>query len=191
MFREQFLVNLISIYQGKIHFSTRKCLLTNLSQLKTRKHCSRYQPPACQPYMLHNEQVWTCPGIRVWWGPFWINSNMSEGESLSGDVQYIMGNGHMGPPCGQTERQTRLKTLLSPLRPTNTPAHIDQHTILSVKVMYFLNDWISPLVKFTYISFTSILEGWRWQREHNRNIVRQPARFVLVLVVDSSSSPFN
>ena len=33
--------------------------------------------------------------------------------SLYGEVQCIMGNGHMGLPCRQNDRHTRLKTLIA------------------------------------------------------------------------------
>ena len=62
-------------------------------------------PPDCQPYMLLNEHVWTYGWeVPVQWGLSWKDGG--EG-SLHGEVQCIVGNGHMGPsPRLQAEWQT-------------------------------------------------------------------------------------
>ena len=68
------------------------------------------QSPACQLYVPHNEvqveQAWTYPSGH--------SQSPAQRDSLSGEVQCFMGNGHMGPSAyGQNDRQTRLKTFPS------------------------------------------------------------------------------
>ena len=39
---------------------------------------------------------------------------MSKFEKAHSEIQCIIGNGHMGTPCEQTDRQTQIKTLPFP-----------------------------------------------------------------------------
>ena len=82
-----------------------------------------------------NEQVWTClqwwppgvnsrglglewrvpclmsgrgPGLGVTMSRVWQGELEPGGGSMYSEVQCIMGNGHMGHPCGQTEWQTHM-----------------------------------------------------------------------------------
>ena len=55
----------------------------------------RCEPPTCQPYVLHNEQVWACH-MNSEWDPSWTSLNMSRGLAWGISVQW-------GPMCGRVE----------------------------------------------------------------------------------------
>ena len=56
-------------------------------------------------HMSREGQGWVVPGLMFKGG--------AGLGALYSEVQCMMSNGHMGTPCGQNDRQTRLKTLFS------------------------------------------------------------------------------
>ena len=110
---------------------TNYCPLVNILKYFAKKVFSRYFPLAhinkgvrsltVRSKMNKYEHVWGWGSLyggcwdRGWWGPY---TGLGPGRgggvgSLYGEVQCIMGNGHMGLPCRKNDRHTRLKTLIA------------------------------------------------------------------------------
>ena len=101
------------------YFCGKSCFCSNKNRLDPERHCSSYIsqqdsiPVGCQPPTCFIMNKFEHERGPVQWGPSWTSSNMSGwggGGSLHSEVQWFMGNAHMGPPV---ELQTRLKTLPS------------------------------------------------------------------------------
>ena len=101
-------------------------------------------------HLLHNEQIWT------WEGSCTVRSKLNkfehvwvEGGSLHSEVQWLMGNAHMGPPV---EIQTQLKTLPSPME-CRAVYWLCIRSTLSAKLIKFL------ICFYVYFQFWKFHEG--------------------------------
>ena len=88
-----------------IHSVLYYCILLHGKQEGIPVGC---QQPTPRPYMLHNENVstylGTSPSVQL--GTRAEDFSSGGVGSLYGDVQCIMGNGHMGPPSSHEQADT-------------------------------------------------------------------------------------